>query len=53
MVFRLSGSEVLIQGINDDIYFSLHTQSVDFEETGNIVYEDFYSKLSTQEGRVE
>lgn len=50
VVFRLSASELLIQSIGEDMFFCLQTKAVDCEETGNISYEDFYAKLSSQQG---
>ncbi|WAR03200.1 UH1BL-like protein [Mya arenaria] len=50
VVFRLTGSELSIQGKGEDIFFSLQTRCIDVEETGNIIYEDFYSKLSATSG---
>ena len=50
IVFRLSGLELLLQGTGPDIFAKLQTQKIDIEETGNIVYEDFYSKLSSSRG---
>jgi len=47
----LSGSELLVQSVGDDIIVSLHTQCIDCEETGNIVYEEFYNKLSASQGQ--
>ncbi|XP_053383939.1 bridge-like lipid transfer protein family member 3B isoform X2 [Mercenaria mercenaria] len=52
VVFRLSGTELLIQSVGEDIFFCLQTKAVDCEETGNITYEDFYAKLSAQNGVV-
>ncbi|XP_052224963.1 UHRF1-binding protein 1-like isoform X2 [Dreissena polymorpha] len=50
VVFRLSGSEISIQTEGEDMFFCLQTRAIDCEETGNIVYEDFYNKLSSNGG---
>ncbi|XP_060600792.1 bridge-like lipid transfer protein family member 3B isoform X2 [Ruditapes philippinarum] len=52
VVFRLSGIELLIQSIGEDMFISLQTKAIDCEETGNTPYEDFYAKLSSQNGVV-
>ena len=50
IVFRLSGLELLLQGMGPDVFARLQTQKIDVEETGNVVYEDFYTKLSSSRG---
>ena len=49
-MFRLSDTELSIQTVGEDMFFCLHTQALECEETGNIMYEDFYAKLSNQKG---
>ncbi|KAL4224791.1 UHRF1 (ICBP90) binding protein 1-like [Mactra antiquata] len=50
IVFRLSGTELSIQNYGNDLIVGLQTKCVDCHETGNIIYEDFYAKLSSSTG---
>lgn len=50
VVFRLSGLELLLQGNGPDVFARLQAKKIDVAETGNIVYEEFYSKLSSSRG---
>lgn len=50
IVFRLLGLELLLQGTGPDMFARLQAKRIDVEETGNIVYEDFYMRLSSSRG---